>query len=398
MNLLKQTAILGVISSAVFLTPPAVEALTIEEVTNPQSTNGTWVTDMADLLSNETEAELNRLITELEQTNGAEIAVVSVPKTTPATSPKAFATELFNYWGIGKAETDNGILFLISEGDRRVEIETGYGINAILPDAQVKNIIDTKVTPQYKHGNYDSGTLDGTEALIEAISSPGVVGSETLSNQSNWNIFSISSTIGTVFAVGSLFWWYKRRNKVFVDPSKALISLDRSNIKDVRCARCRQPMEKVKIDDNKLTKAQQVARKIGSVSYRGYKCSSCHSLQTYTLLAYTSPSSRYQKCPKCEEFTITCTSETLKKATYERKGRYVEIDRCHCCDYRQENTRYIPRLRRTSNKTSSRGSTSSTYYGGSGGYSGGGSSSGGSSGGGGFGGGSSGGDGAGGSW
>lgn len=158
------------IASTVLFTPFKSQALTVKEVANPQNQDE-WVTDMADLLSDATETELNRLITDLEQTNGAEIAVVTVPETAPASSPKDFATELFNYWGIGKAETNNGILFLISSGDRRVEIETGYGIEPILPDAKVGNIIDTRITPQYKQGNFDAGTLDGTTALISALNS-----------------------------------------------------------------------------------------------------------------------------------------------------------------------------------------------------------------------------------
>ena len=82
-----------------------------------------------------------------------------------------FATELFNYWGIGKAGSDNGILFLISYDDRRVEIETGHGIEEILPDAEVSNIIDTQIVPQYKKGNFDRGTLNGTKAMISALDS-----------------------------------------------------------------------------------------------------------------------------------------------------------------------------------------------------------------------------------
>ncbi|MCC5653132.1 LemA family protein [Nostoc sp. XA013] len=46
---------------------------------------------------------------------------------------------------MGKKGKDNGILFLISVGDRRVEIETGCRVEAILPDAKVGNIIDTEI-------------------------------------------------------------------------------------------------------------------------------------------------------------------------------------------------------------------------------------------------------------
>ncbi|OKH18984.1 hypothetical protein NIES593_21510 [Hydrococcus rivularis NIES-593] len=155
--------------SLVVLSSLPSQALTVQEVPNPRQTNGGWVTDMADILTPKTEAQLNQMISELEANNSAEIAVVTVPETAPAASPKEFATALFNYWGIGKADRDNGVLFLISKGDRRVEIETGYGIEGILPDAKVGRIIDTEITPQFKQGNFDSGTLVGTRAIIVAL-------------------------------------------------------------------------------------------------------------------------------------------------------------------------------------------------------------------------------------
>ena len=144
-------------------------AITVEEVPNPKQDGSGWVTDMADILSNKTETQLNKQISQLEQKNGAEIAVVTVPKTTPSATPKEFTTKLFNYWGIGKADEDNGVLFLVSTEDRRVEIETGYGIAKVLPDAKVGQIIDTEITPQFKQENYDDGTLAGTQALIKTL-------------------------------------------------------------------------------------------------------------------------------------------------------------------------------------------------------------------------------------
>lgn len=121
--------------------------------------------DMADLLSPDSEAKLNQMITALEETNGAEIAVVTVPNTKPSASPEAYTTKLFNTWGIGKKGLDNGVLFMVSKEDRRVEIETGYDLESILPDAQVGNIIQTQVTPQFKQGNFDGGILQGTQTI-----------------------------------------------------------------------------------------------------------------------------------------------------------------------------------------------------------------------------------------
>jgi uncharacterized protein len=154
---------------ALFLVPCPSLALTVQEVPNPRQVYGGWVTDKAEILKPETEIRLNQMIARLEAKNGAEIAVVTVPETAPAASPKEFTTNLFNYWKIGKKGKDNGVLFLISVKDRRVEIETGYGIEGILPDAKVGNIIGTQITPQFKQRDFDGGTLAGTRAIIVTL-------------------------------------------------------------------------------------------------------------------------------------------------------------------------------------------------------------------------------------
>ncbi len=157
---------------AVVLFPLVGLAVDVKDVPNPRQTNNTWVTDMAEILDEPTEAQLNAVISQLERSNGTEIAVVTVPETAPSASPKEFTTALFKYWGIGKKGQDNGVLFLISKDDRRVEIETGYGVEAILPDAKVGNIISTQITPRFKQGDFKGGTLAGTKALVVALEAP----------------------------------------------------------------------------------------------------------------------------------------------------------------------------------------------------------------------------------
>ena len=160
---------------ALIIFPLTSLALTPQQVPNPQQNYGGWVTDMADILTEDTEAKLNQQISALQAKNGTEIAIVTVPETKPSATPKQFTTELFNYWGIGKEGIDNGVLFLVSTGDRRVEIETGYGVEGILPDAKVGNIIDTKIIPQFKQDNFEQGILDGTNALIQVLENEQII-------------------------------------------------------------------------------------------------------------------------------------------------------------------------------------------------------------------------------
>ena len=149
------------------------QTILIKEVPNPQNVDGTWVMDMAELISPESEAKLNQMISALEASTSAEIAIVTVYNTQPSTTPKAFATELFNAWGIGKSELNNGVLFLVSKDERRTEIETGSGLDSRLPSAKIKRILQRQVTPQFKAGNFDTGIVNGTKALITTIEGYG---------------------------------------------------------------------------------------------------------------------------------------------------------------------------------------------------------------------------------
>lgn len=169
-------------------------ALNIEDIANPRQTYGGWVTDMASILSDETENYLNKKINLLESENGAEIAIVTVPETSPEPSPKSFATKLFNYWGIGKAGKNNGILFLVSVGDRRMEIETGSGIELIISNFKIGTIIEKDITPLFQQQQFNLGVLIAIDDLITELDS-----------KSGTNMFSIQFIVYAFMLLWILF-------------------------------------------------------------------------------------------------------------------------------------------------------------------------------------------------
>ncbi|OYQ64778.1 hypothetical protein B9G53_10080 [Pseudanabaena sp. SR411] len=150
---------------SVLLPTAPLHAIPISDIPNPRKLNGTWVSDVANILSVETESRLNQRISQLAANNSSEIAVVTVPDTIPSATVKAYATELFNTWGIGKRGIDNGVLFLIAVNERRIEIETGRGVLAYISDRQVKQIIEDLITPEFKRQNYDRGIINGVEEI-----------------------------------------------------------------------------------------------------------------------------------------------------------------------------------------------------------------------------------------
>jgi uncharacterized protein len=160
----------SVLAASLWLLPGAALAFAVRDVPNPRQSNGGWVSDVAGIMRQDTEISINGMIDALQRQDGSEMMVVTVPNTSGSPSPKAFASELFNTLKIGKKGIDNGVLMLISKSDRRVEIETGYGMEARLPDARVGAIISTAMVPRFKEGDFDGGTLAGVGEVIGSLS------------------------------------------------------------------------------------------------------------------------------------------------------------------------------------------------------------------------------------
>ena len=121
-----------------------------QQVPNPRATLDNWVTDLTGTLSAEEISQINAIISTMESQTSVEMAVVII-RQTDGRSVKEFATDLFNLWGVGKGSNDNGVLVLLSMGDRRIEVETGYGAEGVLPDGRVGQILDDVVAYEQQH-------------------------------------------------------------------------------------------------------------------------------------------------------------------------------------------------------------------------------------------------------
>lgn len=84
---------------------------------------------------------------------------------------KSFAFSLFNKWGIGDKDSDNGLLILLITDldDREIVFETGYGIEGFLPDALCKRIQVKKMIPLMKELDYGGGLLAGVNEIGDIL-------------------------------------------------------------------------------------------------------------------------------------------------------------------------------------------------------------------------------------
>lgn len=71
-------------------------------------------------------------------------------------------------WGIGVKGKNNGVLLLVSKAERKARIETGYGMEGVLPDILAKQIIDQRMIPFFKSNDYYAGFDNAVDAIIAA--------------------------------------------------------------------------------------------------------------------------------------------------------------------------------------------------------------------------------------
>ena len=130
-----------------------------------------YVNDYADLLSDAQEIELRRKLVDLRKFRDIEMTVLTISRRSDygqAVSNEVFATNLFNNWGIGDRNRNDGVLFLVSRFDRdmRIEVGLGYGNHKNEP---LQRIIDKVVLPDFRRDNYGSGITDGVDHTISGI-------------------------------------------------------------------------------------------------------------------------------------------------------------------------------------------------------------------------------------
>jgi uncharacterized protein len=79
------------------------------------------------------------------------------------------AVELFAAWGIGKKGTDEGVLLLVAQKERKLRIEVGYGLEGTIPDGLAGEIIRNTITPHFREGRFAEGIEAGVAQIVETI-------------------------------------------------------------------------------------------------------------------------------------------------------------------------------------------------------------------------------------
>lgn len=124
------------------------------------------VNDYAAVLSAEEVNALESKLVSYNDSTSTQLSIVIV-KSLEGYDVSDYAVRLANSWGIGKSDKNNGALILVSMDEKKMSIQTGYGLEGVLPDAICKRIIENEMKPSFKQGDYYSGFDLATTAIFK---------------------------------------------------------------------------------------------------------------------------------------------------------------------------------------------------------------------------------------
>ncbi len=417
-----------------FFSLQAAGQWTVETVPDPKADGKGYVSNPDNILTQAETDSINNMIQELEDSSKSQVAVVML-KSIGDVVPKNFATALFNNWGVGDADKNNGLLILFVLDQRRIEFETGYGTEQILTDAECYSIQQDYMIEDFKAENYGVGMVKGikqvvdvimerdeqiSESTIPATSTENDYSTNYGNNDSDYNyeyyspayhfmifyfkligialalyvlMFVICLFIKDYFVryqimrIYRLYFWFI----LFPVPFLGIYFINKRLTEKWRntpriSAKTGKRMHKLsEEEDDKYLKSGQISEeKVKSVDYDVWVSGEQGDV---LIQSYKRWFSKFNACPKCRYKTYyKVYDKVIISATYNRAGKGERFYKCEHCGHSRKSTYTIPKKTKSSSSKSSSsswGSSSSSWSSGSSSWSSGSSWGGGSSGGGG---------------
>ena len=154
--------------AAVFVTAAVTVCAALPVLAAPTVDKSKAVMDTANILSADTETYVTNLSVALQQECGAQIGVYTVEYIGNNTM-EGYAYEVFNAWGLGDADKDNGVLFLMAPGEDNYWITRGSGVEKQLSVSTLNSIFDSYTEDNWVKGDYDACAQQTAAALTERL-------------------------------------------------------------------------------------------------------------------------------------------------------------------------------------------------------------------------------------
>lgn len=355
---------------------------TVDDIPNVHvADSSAYVSDPDGILTAAETLRINGLMRDVRRTTSAEPMFVIVGNIDPEDVDE-FATALFSKWGLGKSDTDNGLLVLVARDLRRAVIRTGYGLEGVMPDIVCSGILRNRMFPDFRRGDYGAGLVSAAEAVNEILTNPDAAAEFRSSERDadfgggdgSGDFFASYMALAGIialalFAAFLLRCFTIRKNTPqerylelvklkpvylaltffglgvpLIASLPLLLTLKYLRNRPHHCSRCGTRMRKVdEVHDNEyLNRSQDFEERIGSVDYDVWLCPKCGETD---IEQYVTPSTGIRQCPSCHAYAgQLLRKRVVVQPTTSRKGQGMNDYVCRCCGHIESVPYLIPML------------------------------------------------------
>lgn len=345
----------------------------VKDVPNVHLSDATqYVSDPDNLLRPETLRSVNATLKQLEDSTTVQTAFVVVNDIGNA-DIYDFALGIGREWGVGHKDNNNGIVVIFALNQRQVRIQTGSGVEGVLPDISAKRLIDEKVIPNMKRGDLDNAVKDLSSALYTVFTDPKAAAELRSKDEETEDLGAIflfyCSFVGAI-SLFLLFYYIAKMSRMdsyrkalacrenrWVFVVLAVVSAgfglpallvylamgyfyrNRRRNCDVCGTRMRKLSEEE--DNEYLNPYQDKEEQLKSVDYDVWLCPKC---ETTEIFPFVNNVSKYKVCPQCHSRTLGLLYDRVeRKPTHITDGAGVKVYQCKNCQHKKEEHYKIPK-------------------------------------------------------
>lgn len=353
----------------------------VDEVPNVHLQDRTrFVSNPDGILSLSAQSSVDSTLSRLRRSTSAEMVAVVV-EDIDGGDIDTYANELFNLWGLGKKDNNNGVLLLVARDSRKAVIRTGPGVEGILTDAACGKILRNEMFPAFRQGDYDGGTVAAINAVAARLGDPEAA-EEIRSREADADFaddssedflagyLKISALLTFVLGGVVILKVISLRKKSPYDKYTAfenwraplliasfgglgipllvtlplLLTMRFWRNRPRKCPNCSHKMVKIdEVHDNDyLTPAQDCEERIGSVDYDVWHCPSCGETDIFPFVNKSMP---LVECDNCHARTAKLTGDRIViQPTTSREGLGTKEFTCLNCHHTMGKTYKIAKL------------------------------------------------------
>jgi uncharacterized protein len=195
------------------------------------------VSDYADVLDATVEGRISRLLVEMREATGVQMVVVTLPGIAAQGGAgmriEDYGKALFNAWGVGGAERNDGIMLLLDTEAREARIALGAGYDPVY-DGRAARVLSTAVLPSLRAGNYAEGIEAGVVSARERLITPFLAGTPVSVSDGFEDTDGPSSGTSLLLGLGAVaglagFGFWRNRRARRTCPKCGALTLERSS-------------------------------------------------------------------------------------------------------------------------------------------------------------------------